>query len=183
MIKTNGYFRLHRSIFLNPVVTKDPDYFLVWVYLLSQAEYEKGRKVDFGKEVITLKPGQFTIGISNQMLADLQRVKRDFSKSKLFRILKRYESEMQIEKRTDGQTSLITVLNWSQYQKSDTECETNSTQNRKTSEKRVKPKERNTRNKNKEIKEGASSLPEEAPAPEEEEEEITDEMFEAMEDI
>lgn len=147
MIKTNGYFRLHRTVFLNPVVTKDEDYFLVWIYILSQAEYEKGHKVDFGKKVITLKPGQFTIGISNQMLNDLKRVKQGFSKSKLFRILKRYESEMQIEKLTDGKTSLITVLNWSQYQKSETENETESKQNRETSEKPVRPKEINKINK------------------------------------
>ena len=50
MIKTNGYFRLHRTVFLNPVVTKDEDYFLVWIYILSQAEYEKGHKFDFGKK-------------------------------------------------------------------------------------------------------------------------------------
>ena len=158
MIKTNGYFRLHRTIFLNPVVTKDEDYFLVWIYILSQAEYEKGHKVDFGGKTIILKPGQFTIGVGNQMLIDLQRVKRDFSKSKLFRILKRYESETQIERLTDGRTSLITVLNWSQYQKSETESETKSKQNRNSNETPVTTKEINKKNINKVSKEEVAPL-------------------------
>lgn len=147
MIKTNGYFQLHRSIFANPVVTKDQDYFLVWIYILAQAEYEEGKKVDFGGKTITLKPGQFTIGVSRQMLDDLRRVQRKLSKNKLFRILKRYESEKQIEKLSDGRSTLISVVNYEQYQKIGTENETEMRNEWETSGKPVGTKELNKRNK------------------------------------
>lgn len=173
MIKTNGYFQLHRSIFANPVVTKDQDYFLVWIYILAQAEYEQGKKVDFGGKTITLKPGQFTIGISRQMLDDLRRIQRNLSKNKLFRILKRYESEKQIEKLSDGRSTLISVLNYEQYQNIGTENETEMRNKWETSGKPVGTKELNKRNKrNKRNKKDPSLDPERsAPVPEEDDDE------------
>lgn len=185
MIKTNGYFQLHRSIFANPVVTKDQDYFLVWIYILAQAEYEEGKRVDFGGKTITLKPGQFTIGVSRQMLDDLRRVQRKLSKNKLFRILKRYESEKQIEKLSDGRSTLISVLNYEQYQKIGTENETEMRNKWETSGKPVGTKELNKRNKiNKRNKEDPSLDPEgSAPAHEESESILTDEEWEKLPDV
>lgn len=185
MIKTNGYFQLHRSIFANPVVTKDQDYFLVWIYILAQAEYEKGKRVDFGGKTITLKPGQFTIGVSRQMLDDLRRIQRKLSKNKLFRILKRYESEKQIEKLSDGRSTLISVLNYEQYQNIGTENETEMRNKWETSGKPVGTKELNKRKKiKKRNKEDPSLDPEgSAPVPEEENPSMmTDEEWEALGD-
>ena len=169
MIKTNGYFQLHRSIFANPVVTKDQDYFLVWIYILAQAEYEEGKRVDFGGKTITLKPGQFTIGVSRQMLGDLRRIQRNLSKDKLFRILKRYVSEKQIAKQSDGRSTLISVLNYEQYQNIAIENATEMQNECETSAKPVRTKELNKRKKiNKRNKEDPSLDPEgSAPAPEE----------------
>ena len=185
MIKTNGYFRLHRSLFANPIVTKDQDYFLVWIYILSQAEYEKGHKVDFGGKTITLKPGQFTIGISRQMLGDLRRIQRNLSKDKLFRILNRYVSEKQIAKQSDGRSTLISVLNYEQYQFFATENATEAQNECETSAKPVRTKEIKKSNKrNKRNKEDQSLDPEgSAPAPEEENPSMmTDEEWEALGD-
>lgn len=184
MIKTNGYFQLHRSIFANPVVTKDQDYFLVWIYILAQAEYEQGKKVDFGGKTITLKPGQFTIGISRQMLDDLRRIQRNLSKDKLFRILKRYVSEKQIAKVSDGRSTLISVLNYEQYQNIAIENATEMQNGCETSAKPVRTKELNKRKKiNKRNKEDQSLDPEgSAPVPEENPSMMTDEEWEALGD-
>lgn len=152
MIKTNGFFYLHRSIFLNPIVTKNPDYFIVWVYILSQAEYEPGRKVDFGGKTIELKPGQFTIGISGQMLHDLQGIDSTFTKSRLFRILKRFKSETQIETERSGKCTLFTVVNWDKYQKSGTQNGTKKKQKRNGSETAAVTKEEYKEDKKKEEK-------------------------------
>lgn len=185
MIKTNGYFQLHRSIFANPVVTKDQDYFLVWIYILAQAEYEEGKRVDFGGKTITLKPGQFTIGVSRQMFDDLRRIQRNLSVDKLFRILKRYASEKQIAKQSDGRSTLISVLNYEQYQNIAIENATEMQNKCKTSAKPVRTKELNKRKKiNKRNKEDPSLDPEgSAPVPEEENPSMmTDEEWEALGD-
>lgn len=174
MIKTNGYFRLHRSIFANPVVTKDQDYFLVWIYILSQAEYEKGNKVDFGGKTITLKPGQFTIGVSRQMLGDLHRIQRNLSKDKLFRILKRYVSEKQIAKQSDGRSTLITVLNYEQYQNIAIENATEMQNECETSAKPVRTKEINKKNKKNKRKESDPPPSDEVAVAYEEEDEDDD---------
>ena len=149
MIKTDGYFLLHRSLFENPTVTKDADYFITWIYILSQAEWKSGKKVEFGGRIIELQAGQFTTGVSNQMLSDLKKVNKGLNVSKLNRIIKRLKNEKQIEQRTDHQCSLITVLNWEKYQVCEQRNEQQVNNDRKTSEQRV-----NTNELKEEYKEG-----------------------------
>lgn len=151
MIKTDGYFLLHRSLFENPTVTKDADYFITWIYILSQAEWKSGKRVEFGGRTIELQAGQFTTGVSNQMLSDLKKVNNDLNISKLNRVLKKLKIEKQIEQRTDHQCSLFTVLNWEKYQLSEQRNEQRVNNDRTTSEQRVNTneinKERNKGNK------------------------------------
>ena len=116
MFRTDGYFFLHRSMFENPTVMKDEDYFIVWIYILSQAEWRTGKEVDFGGGIIELKPGQFTTGVAGQMLDDLKKIKKTFNRSKLVRVLNKFETKHQIEQQTDNKCTLITVLNWDKYQ-------------------------------------------------------------------
>ena len=141
MIKTDGYFLLHRSLFENPVVTKDADFFVTWIYILSQAEWKSGKKVEFGGEMIELQAGQFTTGVSNQMLSDLKKVNKGLNVSKLNRVLKKLKIEKQIEQRSDHQCTLITVLNWEKYQLSEQRNEQRVNNDRTTSEQRVNTNE------------------------------------------
>lgn len=141
MIKTDGYFLLHRSLFENPVVTKDADFFVTWIYILSQAEWKSGKKVEFGGETIELQAGQFTTGVSNQMLSDLKKVNKGLNVSKLNRVLKKLKIEKQIEQRSDHQCTLITVLNWDKYQISEQRNEQRVNNDRTTSEQRVNTNE------------------------------------------
>jgi hypothetical protein len=119
------------------------------------------------------------------MLDDLRRVQRKLSKNKLFRILKRYESEKQIEKLSDGRSTLISVLNYEQYQNIGTENETEMRNKWETSGKPVGTKELNKRKKIKKRNKEDPSLDPEGSAPVQEEENpsmMTDEEWEALGD-
>lgn len=141
MGKKNGYFLLHRSIFQNPIVTKDADYFMVWIYILSQAEWEDGKIVDFGGKKITLKAGQFTCGIKRQMLYELQKINPSLSETKLYRIVKCYSDAKQIATQRSARCSLFTVLNWDSYQNNAKQNESKLKVKCKTEKSKVPPNE------------------------------------------
>lgn len=136
----NGYIKLHRQLLENPVVMKDSDYLAVWIYLLLNATH-KDIKGIFGKETITLKPGQLLTGrtkISNDL---------NIQSSKVERILKKLEIERQIEQQTCNKGRLISLINWNLYQESEQQNEQQVNNKRTTSEQQV-----NT-NKNERMKE------------------------------
>lgn len=126
----NGYIALYRKILQNPVVCKDADHLAVWVWLLLNAVWDE-QDVNFGGKKITLKPGQLTTG--RKRIADELSV----SESKVQRILKRFESEHQIEQRTDRQCRLISIVSWNEYQQSEQPNEHQMNNERTTSEQRV----------------------------------------------
>ena len=108
----NGHIALHRKMFDNPVVCKDADHLAVWVYLLGMAVWSP-TDVMFHGQRITLHPGQLTTG--RKAIADKLKI----SESKVQRILKLFESEHQIEQRSDRQCRLITIVSWDKYQYSE----------------------------------------------------------------
>lgn len=79
-----GWIKFHRKLLDNPVVTKDGDYLALWAYILLRACH-KPQDVYFGKDRITLKPGQFTTG-REEIAAKLK-----IDDSKIDRMLKRFE--------------------------------------------------------------------------------------------
>ena len=131
----NGYIKLHRKLLENPVVCKDSDYFAVWIYLLLNATHS-GCEVMFGGKRTTLKPGEFTTG-RKRIAEDLS-----ISESKVQRILKRFESEHQIEQRTDRQCRLISIVSWNKYQECEQRNEQQVNNDRTTSEQRVNTKQK-----------------------------------------
>jgi DNA-binding MarR family transcriptional regulator len=137
-----GYLKLHRKLRENPVVMKDAEHLAVWIWLLTEAVFAP-TKVTFHGEQIVLQPGQLTTG-RNKIASDLK-----ISASKVQRILKRFESEHQIEQRTDRQCRLITIVSWDEYQMSEQRNEHQMNNERTTSEQRVNTKEENKEYKNK----------------------------------
>lgn len=133
----SGWIKLHRKILEHPRAN-DPDWGWLWVNILALASHEP-KDVIFGGERITLNPGEFTTG--RKKLASLSGV----SESKVQRLLSVFESEHQIEQRSDRQCRLIKVKNWNEYQQSEQRNEQRLNNDRTTSEQRV--------NTNKEIKE------------------------------
>lgn len=112
-----GWIKNHRKSLDNPIVCKDADHFAVWNYLLLMATHSEYDTL-FGKERITLKPGQVIVG--REMISK----KFNISESKVQRILKTFKSERMIEQITTPRKGrIITILNWDKYQASERNSE------------------------------------------------------------
>src|SRR5262245_5575561 len=108
---TGGWITLHRKLLKHPRFS-DPDWLSVWTYLLLSATHAPLSAV-FNGNPILLKPGQLVTG--REAIARATGV----DSSKVYRLLKTMASEQQIEQQPSGKHSLITVLNWHCYQKSE----------------------------------------------------------------
>lgn len=130
----NGWIKIYRKLRDNPYMRK-PAYRAVWVELLLEAQHE-GRDIIWKGRRTTLNPGQLTCGL--KQLSDWTGVPRGTCK----RILDCFKSETMIETQTSNKFSLITIINWSDHQKSETQNETVMKRKRNASETLVKtPKE------------------------------------------
>lgn len=136
-----GWIKSYRAMLDNPIVCKDADHYAVWGYLIHRAAHGEVDAVFNGKR-ITLKPGQLITGrfkIANHFKMD---------DNKVYRVLKRFKTEHQIEQQGTNTSSLISILNWDVYQSNEqpieqqlnndrTATEQQLNNNRTTSEQRV----------------------------------------------
>lgn len=136
----DGWIKLHRRTLDNPVVCKDADHLAVWVYLLLKASHNVC-PVFFRGEKTELRPGQLITG--RLKIADDLSI----NESKVKRILQAFKSDQQIDQQTSNKNSLITILNWDVYQKSDQQNDQQMTSKRPADDQQV------TTNKNERIKE------------------------------
>lgn len=111
-----GWICLYRKILENPIICKDSDYLAVWCYLLLSATHKEIPVLFKGKKII-LKAGQLITG--RKVIAQKLKI----SESKIFRIINEFKSEHQIEQQTSNKNSLITIVNWELYQKSEQQNE------------------------------------------------------------
>ena len=135
-----GWIKLHRCLLHNPLVMKDADYLAVWCYILLKATH-KDYPALFGDKKIILKPGQLITGriaLSKQL---------HISQSKVYRILKCYESEHQLEIKVNNKGSLITIVNWELYQDNEVVSEQQMNNERTTNEQQVNTKQEYKNNK------------------------------------
>jgi len=123
---SKGYIYLHRKLLDNPIVMKDADHLALWVYMLMKANHSE-RDVWFGSERITVHRGQFITG-RKVIAQDL-----GINESKVYRMIKLLKSEHLIEQQVSSTSSLITILNYSQYQQVNSKVNNDRT----TSEQRV----------------------------------------------
>lgn len=130
MASDKEFIKTYRKLLENPIIWKDNDHVAMWLYLLLTVEW-KEKDMMFGKDRITLKPGQGIYG--RKMLAD----KLHISESKCERILNLFKIEQQIEQQTSSKNRLITILNWSSYQKSEQQFEQQVNNKWTTSEQQV----------------------------------------------
>lgn len=131
---SGGAIWLSRSIWDNPIVTKDAEYLAVWIWLLTHAVWKKS-EVMFGGKSKILKPGELTTG--RKKIASETKV----DENKVYRALRLFKREQLIEQQTDRQCTLISILKWSKYQKCEQESELQVNNDRTTSEQRVNTKE------------------------------------------
>ncbi len=124
-----GWVKLYRSLLDHPRF-RDGAWLKVWLFLLCRATHAAYRVVFEGKDTM-LQPGQLIT--SRQTIVDFCKVER----SKVERILKKLESEHQIEQLTTSACRLITITNWDRYQRSEQPIEQQVSNDRATSEQRV----------------------------------------------
>ena len=126
----DGWIKLHRAIWENPVVTKDSDHFILWIWLLTNANF-KEIEASVGGEIITLHPGQLVTGrkkISQQT---------GVQESKVERVLKAFEKAQQIEQQTNSRNRVISICSWEKYQQVEQQNEQRMNNKRTTSEQQV----------------------------------------------
>lgn len=125
-----GYVTVHRKILDNPIVFKDADHIAVWLYLMLNATH-KNYQALFGGRSITLLPGQLITG----RLSIAKKLK--INESKVKRILNLFKNEQLIAQQVTNQNSLITLVSWGKYQKSDQQNDQQVTSGWTTGDQRV----------------------------------------------
>lgn len=134
-----GWIKIYRKILDNPIVCKDADYLSIWIYLLLNATHKDIPALFKGKKII-LQPGQLITGrksIAKQL---------NISESKVYRVISEYKSEHQIEQQISNKNSLISIVNWKEYQESEQQNEQQMNSNRTATEHKQECK--NIRNNN-----------------------------------
>ena len=130
MSDRDGWIKLHRKILDNPVCCKDADHLAVWIYLLLEAWHKEHRTLLGGKP-ITLQPGQLITG--RKKIAK----KLGINEHKVDRVIKMLKSEHQIEQQATPYGSVITIVQWGEYQKREQPNEQPVSNRRATSEQPV----------------------------------------------
>ena len=106
------WFKFYPKILENPIIMKDADHLAIWTYLLMKASH-KEFDIVFNGERKTIKAGQIVTG-RKQIAAELS-----LNENKVYRVLKTFENEQQIEQVTDHKKSIISIKNWELYQASE----------------------------------------------------------------
>jgi hypothetical protein len=121
---STGWVKLHRKIFKNKVVCKDSDHFMVWCYLLTNAIHST-YPIRFNGEDIELQPGQ--------LVTSCRMIQEDtgIDKSKVSRILRSFKEQNQISQQQTPNKTLITIVNWSEYQEKKVRHENEKSETRK----------------------------------------------------
>lgn len=109
---TGGWVKIYRKMLYNPVVWKSPDHTAIWVWLLLMATHREYNTLLGGKKV-TLMPGQLVTG--RMKIASATGVHPE----KVRRVLNDFEYDGQIEIAPSRNGSIVTIVNWEEYQKSD----------------------------------------------------------------
>lgn len=103
-----GWIKIHRDIFKNPFM-QHPNTFTLWVYILCNVTYQKTDALFEGKR-ITLEPGQGLFKfpeVAQTLHIPLRTV---------YRLVELLKINKQIVKQKTPRNTLITVVNWEQYQ-------------------------------------------------------------------
>jgi len=117
----NGWIKLHRKL-IDKGFFKRPQYLVLWIYLLLTANHAEKEFMWNGNTII-VKEGQLITG--RKELAKQTGI----SETTIERILNYLESEHQIGQQKTTKYRLITIINWSEYQKVDSTSDNKRTTN------------------------------------------------------
>lgn len=126
MISSSGWIKIHRKI-KNKGYYKKSEYIHLWIHLLLEANHDE-KEFLWNGQLIKVRSGQFITGLRS--LESETGIKR----STVDRILKMFENETQIEQQVTTKFRLITIKNWEEYQKVETQNEKQVGHRRDTSE-------------------------------------------------
>ncbi|MCP1306438.1 conserved phage C-terminal domain-containing protein [Paenibacillus tyrfis] len=123
-----GWIKLHRKLLASPFFA-DPNYLKLWVLCLLKASHQQTRQL-VGNQLIDLEVGQFVTGrhsIEEEFNKGIKPSKQ-LSESTLWRMLSRFESEQMLNIKKTTKYSVVTVVNWIQYQDLDSSWTANEQQ-------------------------------------------------------
>ena len=127
--RPSGWVKLYRCLLDHPRFTNG-DWLKLWLWLLLKATHQQW-DVIFGGKRITLQLGQLIT--SRQKLSENTGIEV----SKVERLLKVLQTEQQIEQRSSNASRLITITNWSFYQRSEQPIEHRMNNDRTAAEQQV----------------------------------------------
>ena len=107
----SGWIKLHRGIF-DHWISSDPDYFCVWLRMLTDANFEDKKHL-FNGSLIEIKRGQIIFGL------EAWSAKTGVTISKLRRMLDMLEKDKMISRQKTNKYSLISITNYALYQDDD----------------------------------------------------------------
>tara|TARA_R100001530_G_C4285829_1_gene146784 strand:+ start:231 stop:932 length:702 start_codon:yes stop_codon:yes gene_type:complete len=110
-MKDTGWVKLHRKLKDNPIFYSDKG-LRVWLWCLLKAGH-KNKKIYLGNQLIELKIGEFVTG----RLSASEELK--ISPSTFRNILATLKEDSYLDIKTTNKYSIITILNWSEYQNED----------------------------------------------------------------
>lgn len=119
MYMNEGYVKLYRKLMSN-VVWQDPLKLRLWLLCLMKASYKK-REIIIDNQLVKLESGQFVTGrdsLETEFNRDVQK-KFQVSGRTLWRWMKFLESKNYISIHSTNKFSVITINNWSLYNKID----------------------------------------------------------------
>ena len=121
-----GWVSIHRKIMESSWFNKS-DYVHLWLYLLLKANYQD-KEIYIGNEKVLVKRGELLT--SRNKLSEVVHVQE----SKIYRILKCFENEHQIEQRKTKKYTVISIVNYDKYQKNEQVVEQQMNNKRTTDE-------------------------------------------------
>lgn len=132
-MSSGGYIKLYRQLQESWVWTSDEKYSKgqAWVDLLLSANH-KDRKILFDGEIVIISRGQFLTSLSK--LAETWK----WSRSSVHRFLELLERDKMINKVRNTNGTLITIVNYDNFQGCDNASETRTEHERNTNETRMK---------------------------------------------
>ncbi len=107
----DGWISIHRKI-KNSSWYNDSQYVHLWIHLLLSACY-KDTDVKVGNDIVHLKRGQLLT--SRKSLESVVHIQE----SKIYRILKCFENEHQIEQQKNKKYTIISIVNYDMYQQNE----------------------------------------------------------------
>jgi len=139
-MKNQGWIKLHRKLIESTIFSSEKG-LKIWVWCLLKANHEDNQ-VFKGRNKINIKAGQFITG------RDIAKQELEMAVGTIWFWLDQLEVERLIERHATNKYTVITILNYIEYQKEDSKLNANSTTDRTQIERRLTTNKNDKNDKN-----------------------------------